>query len=113
MITKKLDCYYIHGYDEFWKVKLQETTKDSYEYKHIVNDYFLQAEITLSTPGKKLITFYEEESLIHRTIAMLLIYEDGRIYFTDNIKEKDTGFTRFTGLQSSEFFAGENIKFSE
>ena len=73
----------------------------------------MQAEIPLSYPGKKLITFYETESNKHRTIAMLLIQQDGTIYFADNIKEKDTGFTRYTGLDSSGFFVGEDVKFSE
>lgn len=99
--------------EEFWKVKLKKTSLDSLEYQHIVNDYFMQADIPLNSPGKRLISFYEEESLMHRTIAFLLIYEDGTIYFADNIKEKDTGFTRYTGLQWSEFFVGENKKFNE
>lgn len=73
----------------------------------------MQAEIPLSYPGKKLLTFYETESNNHRTIAMLLIQQDGTIYFADNIKEKDTGYTRYTGLNSSEFFVGENIRFIE
>ena len=99
--------------DEFWKIKLEKTTKNSSTYQHIINDYFMQADVPLNYPGKRLISFYENENLIHRTIAFLLIYEDGTIYFADNIKEKDTGFTRFTGLQWSEFFVGENIKFKE
>lgn len=99
------------GVDQFWKVKLQKISKDSLEYKHIINDYFLQADIPLNYPGKKLLSFYEEEIDIHRTIAFLLIFDDETIYFADNLKEKDTGYTRFSGLQWSEFFVGENIKF--
>lgn len=99
--------------DEFWKVKLEKINKDSSTYKHIVNDYFMQADVPLGSPGKRLISFYEDETLMHRTIAFLLIFEDGTIYGIDNIKEKDTGFTRFTGLHWSEFFVGENIKFNE
>lgn len=99
--------------DEFWKIKLEEITKDSSTYQHIINDYYMQADIPLNSPGKRLISFYEEKSLMHRTIAFLLIYEDGTIYFADNIKEKDTGFTRFTGLHWSDFFVGENVKFNK
>jgi len=103
----------MYGYDEFWKVKLQETTKNSYEYNHIIKDYFMQADIPLGFPGKKLLTFYETESNVHRTIAMLLINEDGKIYFADNIKDKDTGFTRYTGLSDSRFFVEKNVKYIE
>ena len=99
--------------DEFWKVKLKKTTKDSAQYQHIINDYYMQADIPLSYPGRRLISFYEDKSLMHRTIAFLLIYTDDTIYFADNIKEKDTGYTRFTGLHWSKFFVGENIKFKE
>lgn len=99
--------------DEFWKVKLKKTTKDSVEYQHIINDYYMQADIPLSYPGRRLISFYEDKSLMHRTIAFLLIYTDGTIYFADNIKEKDTGYTRFTGLHWSKFFVGENVKYKE
>ena len=99
--------------DEFWKIKLEKTTKNSSTYQHIINDYFMQVDVPLNYPGERLISFYENENLIHRTIAFLLIYKDGTIYVADNIKEKDTGFTKFTGLQWSEFFVGKNIKFKE
>ncbi|MBR3613765.1 MAG: hypothetical protein IKL55_01115 [Clostridia bacterium] len=101
------------GYDSFWNTKLQETTKDSSIYQHIINDYYMQVNLPLASPGKKLISFYEEDSGTHRTKAVLLIYEDGKIYFADDIKEKDTGHSVFTALNSSEFFVGEKIKFSE
>ena len=75
------------GYDEFWKVQLEKTTEDSSVYQHIINDYFMQADIPLNAPGKRLISFYEGESLKHRTIAFMLICEDGTIYCVDDIKE--------------------------
>lgn len=98
--------------DEFWKVKLQKTTKDSEEYQHIANDYFMQADIPLSFPGKRLVSFYEAENCEHRTIAFLLLYEDGSVYFADNITEPDSDFSRYTGL-NCEYFVGEDVKFSE
>ena len=101
------------GYDEFWKVKLNKTSKNSYEYKHIINDYIMQANIPLNNPGKQLISFYENKNKMNCTIAFLLIYQDGIIYYADNIKEKDTGYTRYTGLDSSKYFVGKNIKYTE
>lgn len=100
-------------YDQFWKIELEKTTKDSSTYQHIINDYYIQADIPLKNPGKRLISFYEQKSLMHRTIAFLLIYEDGTIYYVDNIKEKDTEYNGFTGLHWSDFFVGENIKFNK
>lgn len=97
--------------NEFWKVKLKKTSKDSEEYKHIINDYFMQADVPLNYPGKRLISFYNSKDYIHRTIAFLLIYEDGTIYFVDNIKENNA--PRFTGLQWSEFFVGESVKYND
>lgn len=52
----KLEYLCIVGYDEFWKVKLTKTSSNSTEYKHIINDYVVQADITLNSL-KKIITF--------------------------------------------------------
>ncbi len=95
--------------DEFWKVKLKKIKKNSKEYEHIVNDYFVQAEISLNSKGKKLISFYEGEYKCY-TIAFLLIYEDGTIYYADNILEDN--FPRFTGLCFSEYSVSEGVKYS-
>ena len=100
------------GLDAFWKVKLNNTTKDSSEYQRIINTYYMQADIPLSNPGKRLISFYEDKPNMHRTIAFLLFYNDGTIYYADNIKEKRTGYTRFSGLKWSKYFVGENKKYN-
>lgn len=100
--------------DEFWKVKLQKVTKANSTYQHIINDYLMQADIPLNYPGKRLISFCEDEEHEHITIAFLLIYEDGTNYIADNIKEKGSRFNgRFTGLNASKFSIGENEKFKE
>ena len=100
-------------YDEFWKVKLKKTTKDNTEYKHIINNYYIQTDIPLKAPGKRLITFYEDRSLIHTTIAILLITEDDTVYIADNIKDNKTNFTRYTGLNTSDYFIGYDIKYND
>ena len=91
---KEIGILMYSGYDEFWKVKLTKTSSDSTEYKHIINDYIVQAEISLNYPGKKLITFSPNQNITHITIAFLLIYEDGTMYLVDNVKEDG----QYTGL---------------
>lgn len=91
---KEIGILMYSGYDEFWKVKLTKTSSDSTEYKHIINDYIVQAEISLNYPGKKLIAFSLNQNITHITIAFLLIYEDGTMYLVDNVKEDG----QYTGL---------------
>lgn len=102
------------GYDEYFEVRLAETSPDSSEYRHIADTYFVQADIPLSSPGERLVSFYDEESNAHRTIAALLFYEDGRVFYADEIREKDTGFERYTGLCGSEYYVfGEPVKLAD
>ena len=83
------------------------------EYKHIVNTYYMQADIPLDTPGKQLISFYDDKENMHRTVALLLIYQDGSIYYAVNIKEVNKNYGRYTGLNFSRYFVGENIKYNQ
>ena len=95
------------SYDEYFEIDLAETSPDSSEYRHIADTYFVQADIPLSSPGKRLICFFDEERNSHRTIAMLLFYEDGSIFYADEMREKDTNYEPYTGLRGSEYYVFE------
>ncbi len=100
------------SFGEFWKIRLYETTKESDTYQHIVKNYFVQADIELHGPGERLVTFYKDDFASHRTIAMLLFFEDGKIYCADDITDKD-GYAKFSFLNSYEFGIEENVKFED
>lgn len=95
------------GYDKYFEIGLSETSPDSPEYRHIADTYFVQADIPLSSPGKRLVSFYNEEPDRHRTIALLLFYEDGKIFYADEMREEDTGFVSYIGLYGSEYYIFE------
>lgn len=95
----------------FWKVEMKQTSKDSENYQQIITAYVMQADISLSSPGKRLVTFCEAEEP-HRTTAMLLFYEDGTVYCSDRIEETN-GHGRFTGLNRSDYYVGSGKRFKE
>lgn len=95
----------------FWKVEMKQTSKDSENYQQIITAYVMQADISLSSPGKRLVTFCEAEEP-HRTTAMLLFYEDGTVYCSDRIEETN-GHGRFTGLNWSNYYVGSGKRFKE
>lgn len=97
------------GIHNFRKFPLKETSKGSHEYMSIVDSYYVQAEIPLNAPGKKLVSFYDKEEGIRRTSAFLLIYEDGTVCFVD-IKN-EYGYSEFTGLECSEYFTGGDYQY--
>lgn len=97
--------------DEFWKVALFQTSKDDTAYQQIVDTYLMQADIPLSSPGKRLVTFSDKDEP-HRTTALLLFYEDGTVYRSDRLEEKN-GHGRYTGLHWSKYFVGKDKKFQE
>lgn len=99
--------------DEFWRVKLKKTTPDSEELAGLYQDYYVQAKIRLSSPGKVLYSFSIDEDNNHRTVALLLETEDGTLYYADEIKEYNTDRDRFTGLHWSRFYVGEEVKWSD
>ncbi|MBP0964916.1 MAG: hypothetical protein J5999_06445 [Oscillospiraceae bacterium] len=92
---------YSAGYDEYWSVRLAPT--DGKTVESMERKYILQAEIPLNSPGKRLLTFSENPSNSHRTIAMVMEMSDGSVLYADNICEPDTGYTRYSGLNSSIF----------
>ena len=89
------------GYDEYWSVRLAPA--DSETVRSMERKYIPQAEISLNSPGKRLLTFSENPSNGHRTIAMILEMSDGSVLYADEIREPDTGYTRYSGLNSSIF----------
>ncbi|MBQ8176377.1 MAG: hypothetical protein IJ035_05005 [Oscillospiraceae bacterium] len=91
--------------DKFWKVTLEA---DNGVANKIKKDYIVQAVIPLENQDGKLITFSDEENNRHRTIAIILECEDG-VFCADEIRERDTGFVRFSGLQWSQYYVGENL----
>ncbi len=92
---------YSAGYDEYWSVRLAHT--DSETVRFIENKYIQQAEIPLNSPGKCLLTYAENPSNGHRTIAMIMEMSDGSVLYADEIREPDTGYVRYSGLNSSIF----------
>lgn len=89
------------GYDEYWSVRL--ATTDSKTVRNIESRYILQAEISLNSPGKRLLTYADNPSNSHRTIAMVMEMSDGSVLYADEIREPDTGYVRYSGLNSSIF----------
>lgn len=89
------------GLDEYWSVRLVPT--DSKTVRNIESKYILQAEIPLNLPGKRLLTYAENPSNSHRTIAMVMEMSDGSVLYADEICEPDTGYVRYSGLNSSIF----------
>lgn len=99
--------------DEFWRVKLKKTTPDSEELTRLYQDYYVQAKIRLSDPGKVLYSFSLDDESRHQTVALLLITEDGTLYYADEIKEYNTDRDRFTGLHWSRFSVKEGMRLPE
>ena len=95
----------------FWKVEMKQTAKDSADYQQIITAYVMQADVPLSSPGKRLVTFSEAEE-DHRTTAILLFYEDGTVYCSDRIEESG-GHGKFTGLNWSNYYVGKGKRFKE
>lgn len=72
----------------------------------------VQTVIELPAPASKLITYYPDsnypdrpDSLSHRTCAVELIMEDGSVYSLSDIKQRDTDFPGWVGLDPYEEFA--------
>jgi len=99
--------------DEFWSVKLKETTAEAEELIRLYEEYFVQAKIRLSAPGKVLYSFSVDEDSRHRTVALLLETEDGTLYFADELKEYNIDRDRFTGLHWSRFSVEEGTRLSD
>jgi len=76
-------------------------------------EYFVQAKIRLSAPGKVLYSFSVDEDSRHRTVALLLETEDGTLYFADELKEYNIDRDRFTGLHWSRFSVEEGTRLSD
>lgn len=89
------------GLEEYWSVCLAPT--DSKTLRNIESKYILQAEIPLNSPGKRLLTYADNPSNSHRTIAMVMEMSDGSVLYADEICEPDTGYARYSGLNSSIF----------
>lgn len=100
--TFEVALLYEAGYDDYWSVKLEKTSPDSDVIRHIGEDYYVQAEIPLSAPGKRLIGFAESGINRHRTAAFILEMADGSVYYADEIKDED-GYTPYSGLNSSDY----------
>ncbi len=98
--------------DEFWKQKLIPTSESSSDIRHIRDDYWVQAVIPLNKTGTRLITFSEDGFYTNKTIAMILETENG-IYFADEVREKDTGFSQWNKLDESDYTLGRDVKYSD
>ncbi len=98
--------------DEFWKQKLTPTSENSSDIRHIRDDYWVQAVIPLNKTGTRLITFSEDGFYTNKTIAMILETENG-IYFADEVREKDTGFSQWNKLDESDYTLGRDVKYSD
>lgn len=100
------------GLGEFWKVRLEKTADYSYDLRKIREDYFVQADVPLNAPGKRLITFCESEGTTYRTVAMIMETEDG-FYFADDIRDKNTGYKKANWFDRSDYYVGEGVRYSD
>ncbi len=99
------------GYNKYSEVRMTKTRRDSDKYIYITDTYFVQADIPLSAPGKRLVCFSKEKNRQY-TAAMLLFYGDGTVFYADDLCEKNNML--YTGLNSSEYkMCNESVKFSE
>lgn len=99
------------SFEEYFSVQMEPAQESAIDAA--VGGYLVQAVIPLTGEGSRLISFSTDETLLHRTIALVLEMKDGTMYIADKIQERDTGFDRFTGLNRSEYFVGENVHWSE
>ncbi len=99
------------GFDKYSEVRLTKTHRDSGKYVYITDTYFVQADIPLSAPGKRLVCFSKEKNRQY-TAAMLLFYEDGTVFYANDLCEKNNML--YTGLNFSEYkICDKSVKFSE
>ena len=94
---------YCAGYDEYWSVRLSPADSEALRILENKSSYILQAEIPLDSPGKRLLAYAENPSHAHRTVAMIMEMSDGSVYYADEIRDSDTGYSRYSGLNSSIF----------
>lgn len=97
----EIGLLYSAGLEEYWSVRL--VPADSKTVRNIESKYILQSEIPLNSPGKRLLTYADDPSNSHRTIAMVMEMSDGSVLYADEICEPDTGYARYSGLNSSIF----------
>lgn len=97
----------------FRKVRLTpEKFDNSYKLRSIREKYFVQSDVPLNAPGKRLITFCEEENTVHRTIAMILETEDG-FFYADDLRDKDTGFSMYNKFNRSDYYVGKGVRYAD
>ncbi|MBR2283574.1 MAG: hypothetical protein IJ874_04020 [Ruminococcus sp.] len=76
--------------DHYWSVKLKRTGADDELYRHITEDYYIEAVVELVSPGKRLVSCYDDSE--HRfSQAMLLEMADGTFYCLDRVPEAAKG----------------------
>ncbi|MDD6035535.1 MAG: hypothetical protein PUC30_04995 [Lachnospiraceae bacterium] len=94
---------------EFHKEKLRkaDTEEENQEVMGMTGTGYVQAVVPLSTPGKRLVSFYTEPDNSHLTGALLLEMENGEVYYAKEVREKSTGFECYFGLSDSEYYVGE------
>ena len=96
----------------YFEIKMIPSTEGSYEAVKIKSEYFVQDIIPLKNGGR-LVTFCRDSSYSHFTSAAILEFGDGNILYADNITEKNSDSPLFTGLSWSEYYVGDDLKYSD
>lgn len=98
---------YNASFDEFQRVELSKmnTETERYEVWQMKQKYYVQAVVPLSTPGKRLISFYYDEYMTGlQTTAFLVEMENGEIYYADRIGKKNSDYDCYLGLKNAKYF---------
>lgn len=94
---------------EYSETELSEA--DAEALSDIKENYFAQAVIPLSSPGKRLITFYCEKDISNKTCAVILETENG-VFAAADIRNRNNSHV-YSKLDDSAFFVGEDVKYPE
>ena len=96
---------------EYAEINLKNSSENDRKIERIKSEYYVQTVIPLK--NGRLISFYNNEINWHRTIAMLLEYDDGSVYYASELRDKDTGYDMFLGLGFSEYLLTGQKKYSD
>lgn len=93
------------GQQEYHQYQL-ETAPENVEAV-LKKSYHEQARIPLSAPGKYLVTYCEEGQWQFYTNALVLIMENGEVYYLDPVKDTRTGYSASLGVHDIGYLVNE------
>ncbi len=96
---------------EYHEIMLTDAAENTAEAERIKSEYYVQSVFPLEKG--RLITFCTGPENSHRTIAMLLEYNDGTVYYASALTDKDTGYEIYLGLDRSQYYSENQLKYDE